>query len=75
MAGLEGFSAGDGLHVEAQSLEQAGKEIGSSLSCLLGSMIIPSSCCLAFISKRIPERRVINYQLSNRSVCPKAGVM
>ncbi|XP_030727992.1 C-C motif chemokine 24 [Globicephala melas] len=42
---------------------------------LAGSMIIPSSCCLAFISKRIPERRVINYQLSNRSVCPKAGVI
>ena len=75
MAGREVFSAGAGLHVEAQSLGQAGKELGSSLSCLLGSMTIPSSCCISFISKKIPERRVISYQLSNSSVCPKAGVM
>uniref|UniRef100_A0A8C9DYY2 C-C motif chemokine ligand 24 n=1 Tax=Phocoena sinus TaxID=42100 RepID=A0A8C9DYY2_PHOSS len=40
---------------------------------LAGPVLIPSSCCLAFITKRIPERRVISYQLSNRSVCPKAG--
>ncbi|KAM9059276.1 C-C motif chemokine 24 [Megaptera novaeangliae] len=40
-----------------------------------GSMIIPSSCCISFISKKIPERRVISYQLSNSSVCPKAGVI
>ncbi|XP_065748447.1 C-C motif chemokine 24 [Phocoena phocoena] len=38
---------------------------------LAGPVLIPSSCCLGFITKRIPERRVISYQLSNRSVCPK----
>ncbi|XP_066868395.1 C-C motif chemokine 24 isoform X4 [Kogia breviceps] len=40
-----------------------------------GSIIIPSSCCISFISKKVPERLVINYQLSNSSVCPKAGVI
>ncbi|XP_057603295.1 C-C motif chemokine 24 [Hippopotamus amphibius kiboko] len=39
------------------------------------SVIIPSSCCISFISKKIPESRVISYQLSNESVCPKAGVI
>ncbi|ELW56430.1 C-C motif chemokine 24 [Tupaia chinensis] len=42
---------------------------------LTGSVIIPSSCCLNFISKKFPENRVVSYQLSNRSVCPQAGVI
>ena len=44
-------------------------------SCLLDSVILPSSCCITFISKKIPESRVISYQLTNGSVCPQAGVM
>ncbi|XP_062944528.1 C-C motif chemokine 24 [Cynocephalus volans] len=40
-----------------------------------GSVVIPSSCCISFISKKIPESRVVNYQLSNRSICPIAGVI
>ncbi|KAI5127956.1 C-C Motif Chemokine 24 [Manis pentadactyla] len=40
-----------------------------------GSMVIPSSCCMSFISKRIPESRVLSYQLSSGSICPKAGVI
>ncbi|XP_072798208.1 C-C motif chemokine 24 [Vicugna pacos] len=40
-----------------------------------GSVTIPSSCCITFISKKIPESRVQSYQLSNGSVCPKAGVI
>lgn len=42
---------------------------------LLGSVTIPSSCCVTFISKKIPVNRVISYQLANGSICPKAGVM
>ncbi|XP_076996317.1 C-C motif chemokine 24 isoform X2 [Tamandua tetradactyla] len=37
--------------------------------------VIPSSCCMSFISKQIPENRVVSYQLSNGSVCPRAGVI
>ncbi|XP_006889752.1 PREDICTED: c-C motif chemokine 24 [Elephantulus edwardii] len=40
-----------------------------------GAVTIPSSCCLTFISKKIPEARVVSYQLSSGSVCPKAGVI
>ncbi|XP_012597636.1 C-C motif chemokine 24 [Microcebus murinus] len=40
-----------------------------------GSVAIPISCCMTFVSKKIPESRVISYQLSNGSVCPKAGVI
>ncbi|XP_003934172.1 C-C motif chemokine 24 [Saimiri boliviensis] len=39
------------------------------------SVMLPSSCCMLFISKRLPENRVASYQLSNRSVCPNAGVI
>ncbi|XP_025236518.1 C-C motif chemokine 24 [Theropithecus gelada] len=40
-----------------------------------GSVVIPSSCCMAFLSKRIPENRVVSYQLSNRSTCLNVGVI
>ncbi|XP_039099465.1 C-C motif chemokine 24 [Hyaena hyaena] len=40
-----------------------------------GSVTIPSSCCMSFISKKVPESRVVSYQLSSGSVCPKAGVI
>ncbi|XP_046523452.1 C-C motif chemokine 24 [Equus quagga] len=40
-----------------------------------GSAPIPSFCCMSFISKKIPESRVVSYQLSNGSVCPMAGVL
>ncbi|KAF6356682.1 C-C motif chemokine ligand 24 [Rhinolophus ferrumequinum] len=40
-----------------------------------GSVTIPSSCCMSFISKKIPESRVVSYQLSSGSICPKAGVI
>nr|XP_035968413.1 C-C motif chemokine 24 isoform X1 [Halichoerus grypus]XP_035968414.1 C-C motif chemokine 24 isoform X1 [Halichoerus grypus] len=40
-----------------------------------GSVPIPSSCCMSFISKKVPENRVISYQLSSASVCPVAGVI
>ncbi|XP_004452174.1 C-C motif chemokine 24 [Dasypus novemcinctus] len=39
------------------------------------SVVIPSSCCMSFVSKKIPEGRVASYQLANGSVCPKAGVI
>ncbi|XP_021042807.1 C-C motif chemokine 24 [Mus pahari] len=39
------------------------------------SVTIPSSCCMSFISKKIPENRVVSYQLANGSICPKAGVI
>ncbi|KAM5329672.1 LOW QUALITY PROTEIN: C-C motif chemokine 24 [Glossophaga mutica] len=35
----------------------------------LCSVVISSSCCMAFISKKT-ENRVVNY-LSNRSICPQ----
>lgn len=54
---------------------QTGKEGDSSFSHLSGSVVIPSSCCMSFISKKIPESRVLSYQLSSGSICPKAGVM
>ncbi|KAM7147617.1 C-C motif chemokine 24 [Molossus nigricans] len=34
-----------------------------------------SFCCMSLISKEIPDSRVVSYQLSNRSISPKAGVM
>ncbi|XP_045316806.1 C-C motif chemokine 24 [Leopardus geoffroyi] len=40
-----------------------------------GSVTIPSSCCMSFISKKVPESRVVSYQLSSGSLCPKAGVI
>ncbi|XP_026371812.1 C-C motif chemokine 24 [Ursus americanus] len=40
-----------------------------------GSVSIPSSCCMSFISKTVPEKRVASYQLSSASVCPMAGVI
>ncbi|XP_047569608.1 C-C motif chemokine 24 isoform X1 [Lutra lutra] len=40
-----------------------------------GSAPIPSSCCMSFISKKVPENRVVSYQLSSASVCPMAGVI
>ncbi|KAF5928776.1 C-C motif chemokine 24 [Diceros bicornis minor] len=40
-----------------------------------GAVPIPSSCCMSFISKKIPESRVVSYQLSTRSICPMAGVI
>lgn len=43
--------------------------------CPTGSVTIPSSCCVTFISKKIPVNRVISYQLANGSICPKAGVI
>ncbi|XP_055266048.1 C-C motif chemokine 24 [Moschus berezovskii] len=39
------------------------------------SVTLPSSCCITFIAKKIPQSRVISYQLSNGSVCPQAGVI
>ncbi|KAK7829177.1 hypothetical protein U0070_012648 [Myodes glareolus] len=39
------------------------------------SVTIPSSCCMSFVSKKIPRHRVVSYQLANGSVCPKAGVI
>ncbi|XP_076779293.1 C-C motif chemokine 24 [Arvicanthis niloticus] len=39
------------------------------------SVTIPSSCCISFISKKIPESLVVSYQLANGSICPKAGVI
>ncbi|KAL2766107.1 C-C motif chemokine 24 precursor [Daubentonia madagascariensis] len=39
------------------------------------SVAIPSSCCMSYISKKIPESRVVSYRLSNGSVCPRAGVI
>ncbi|EDL19362.1 C-C motif chemokine 24 isoform X1 [Mus musculus] len=41
----------------------------------IDSVTIPSSCCTSFISKKIPENRVVSYQLANGSICPKAGVI
>ncbi|KAG8509880.1 C-C motif chemokine 24 [Galemys pyrenaicus] len=41
----------------------------------VGSVVIPSSCCIFFISKKIPERLVVSYQVFSASVCPKAGVI
>nr|1EIG_A Chain A, EOTAXIN-2 [Homo sapiens]1EIH_A Chain A, EOTAXIN-2 [Homo sapiens] len=38
-------------------------------------VVIPSPCCMFFVSKRIPENRVVSYQLSSRSTCLKAGVI
>ncbi|XP_028622082.1 C-C motif chemokine 24 [Grammomys surdaster] len=43
--------------------------------CPTDSVTIPSSCCISFISKKIPENRVVSYQLANGSICPKAGVI
>lgn len=40
-----------------------------------GSVTIPSSCCMSFISKKVPESRVVSYQLSSGSLCPRAGVI
>ncbi|XP_034844511.1 C-C motif chemokine 24 isoform X1 [Mirounga leonina] len=40
-----------------------------------GSVPIPSSCCISFISKKVPQNRVVSYQLSSASVCPVAGVI
>ncbi|KAK2117304.1 C-C motif chemokine 24 [Saguinus oedipus] len=37
--------------------------------------MLPSSCCVLFISKRIPENRVVSYHLSNGSTCLNAGVI
>ncbi|CAO2629952.1 C-C motif chemokine 24 [Lemmus lemmus] len=39
------------------------------------SATIPSSCCISFVSKKIPGHRLVSYQLANGSVCPKAGVI
>ncbi|XP_004630632.1 C-C motif chemokine 24 [Octodon degus] len=39
------------------------------------SVVIPSSCCITFVSKKIPEDRVVSYQLTSRSTCTKAGVI
>ncbi|XP_008060811.1 C-C motif chemokine 24 [Carlito syrichta] len=38
-------------------------------------MVIPSACCMTFISQKVPENRVVSYHLSSGSVCPKAGVI
>ncbi|XP_006859748.1 PREDICTED: c-C motif chemokine 24 [Chrysochloris asiatica] len=40
-----------------------------------GSVVIPSSCCMTFVSKQVPEGIVATYTLSSGSVCPKAGVI
>ncbi|XP_004688080.1 PREDICTED: C-C motif chemokine 24 [Condylura cristata] len=40
-----------------------------------GSVVIPSFCCMSFISKKIPENRIVSYQFSRGSVCPRAGVI
>ncbi|KAI5764000.1 unnamed protein product [Gulo gulo] len=40
-----------------------------------GSAPIAPSCCMSFISKKVPENRVVSYQLSSASVCPVAGVI
>ncbi|PNJ85472.1 C-C motif chemokine 24 [Pongo abelii] len=40
-----------------------------------GSVVIPSPCCMFFVSKRIPENRVVSYQLTSRSTCLNAGVI
>ncbi|KAM5262254.1 LOW QUALITY PROTEIN: C-C motif chemokine 24 [Hipposideros larvatus] len=42
---------------------------------LAGSVVIPSYCCMSFTSKKIRESRVVSFQLSNGSICPKAGVI
>ncbi|XP_045399051.1 C-C motif chemokine 24 [Lemur catta] len=41
----------------------------------MDSVTIPISCCMTFVSKKIPESRVAGYRLSNGSICPKAGVI
>ncbi|XP_055964220.1 C-C motif chemokine 24 [Sorex fumeus] len=40
-----------------------------------GTLRVPSSCCLSFIPKKIPQNQVASYQLVSRSVCPKEGVI
>ncbi|EHB08278.1 C-C motif chemokine 24 [Heterocephalus glaber] len=42
---------------------------------LTDSVVIPSSCCITFVPKKIPKGQVVSYQLSTRGVCPKAGVI
>ncbi|XP_045141895.1 C-C motif chemokine 24 isoform X2 [Echinops telfairi] len=42
---------------------------------LSGPVVIPPTCCMKFASKEIPMSRVVSYQLSSGSVCPKAGVI
>lgn len=55
----------------------AGLLLTACTCCLLptDSVTIPSSCCMSFVSKKIPENRVVSYQLANGSICPKAGVI
>ncbi|XP_004587252.2 C-C motif chemokine 24 [Ochotona princeps] len=40
-----------------------------------GSVVIPASCCMSFATTKIPRSRVVGYQLSNGSMCPRAGVI
>uniref|UniRef100_A0A7N5JCX8 C-C motif chemokine ligand 24 n=1 Tax=Ailuropoda melanoleuca TaxID=9646 RepID=A0A7N5JCX8_AILME len=68
-------SVGDVLHPQSPGSRAGWKEHGSPLSRLLGSVPIPSSCCMSFISKTVSEKRVASYQLSSASVCPMAGVI
>ncbi|XP_075384254.1 C-C motif chemokine 24 [Tenrec ecaudatus] len=42
---------------------------------LSGPVATPSACCMNFISKKISMSRVVSYQLSSASICPKAGVI
>ncbi|KAL6056261.1 hypothetical protein STEG23_020630 [Scotinomys teguina] len=39
------------------------------------SVTIPSSCCTSFTPKKIPGKLLVSYQLTNGSVCRKAGVI
>nr|XP_023411592.1 C-C motif chemokine 24 isoform X1 [Loxodonta africana] len=69
-------NVGDRLGVWwSRALGRVGKNVVLLSPLLLGSVAIPSSCCMSFISKKIPEGRVVGYQVSNGSVCPKAGVI
>ncbi|XP_040829734.1 C-C motif chemokine 24-like [Ochotona curzoniae] len=43
--------------------------------CRTGSVVIPVSCCMSFATTKIPRSRVVGYQLSNGSMCPRAGVI
>nr|XP_054363625.1 C-C motif chemokine 24 isoform X2 [Mirounga angustirostris] len=59
----------------AHRIDPAGTTSNSAPGYQAGSVPIPSSCCISFISKKVPQNRVVSYQLSSASVCPVAGVI
>ncbi|KAG3259821.1 C-C motif chemokine ligand 24 [Ictidomys tridecemlineatus] len=40
-----------------------------------GSVVTPFSCCFNFTAKKIPQKRVVSYQLTSGSTCVQAGVI